>query len=432
MKLIDKIKHKKAHVVVIGLGYVGLPLAVEIAKAGFRVSGLDMQKEKINKVNNGESYIADVPQNELQNVVNSGKLKAYTNSSVLKYSDIVIICVPTPLNKNKEPDISYIVRTTEEIAKYLHRGHLIILESTTYPGTTEEVIKPRLEKTSLKAGYDFHLAFSPERVDPGNKEFFTRNIPKIVGGITKTDTELAGLFYSSFIEKIYKVSSPRVAEITKLLENIFRLVNISMINEFALLCDRMNIDIWEVIDAASTKPYGFMPFYPGPGLGGHCIPIDPFYLLWKAKEYNFYARFISAAGEINDMMPHYVVTKVIFAMNKFKKCLNGSKILILGVAYKKDIADYRESPVLKIMSILKHKGAKVSYYDPYISQFKEEGKLYKSIPKLTGKVLSNVDCVLITTDHSLFDADFIVKNSKLIVDTRNLIKDRKIKKVFRI
>lgn len=419
---------------VVGLGYVGLPLAVEFAKAGLTVFGIEQNLTKVEKVNRGESYIEDVDSKELFNVVSSGRLKAYTEFHPVKDSDAIVICVPTPLTIHKEPDISYIVKVTGEISRFLKRGQLVVLESTTYPGTTEEVVLPILENSGLKGGKDFYLAFSPERVDPGNKEFTMRDIPKVVGGINKESTELAGKLYSYITNKVYPVSSPKVAEMEKLLENIFRLVNISFINELALLCQRMDIDIWEVISAASTKPYGFMPFYPGPGLGGHCIPIDPFYLSWKAKEYDFDVRFIELAGEINDSMPYYIIDMVMKALNTHKKALNGSKILVIGVAYKPNVADPRESPALKIIPELKDLGALVEYYDPYIGEIKIHDKLYRSI-ELTEDKVKGSDCILILTDHNSIDYNLIYNNSQLIVDTRNALRKRGIqidKRVIRL
>ncbi len=431
MNLKELIEQRKAQVVIVGLGYVGLPLAVSAAKSGFNVTGIDMQKSKVDMINKGENYIRDVDNSDLKDVVKAGKLKAIDNFEIIENSDVVVICVPTPLDKNKEPDISYVKNVSIEIGKHIKKDTLVILESTTYPGTTEEIVKVEIEKSGLKAGKDFYLVFSPERVDPGNLKYKTHNIPKVIGGINKESSELASLFYGTFIEKTYIVSSPRVAEMTKLLENIFRIVNISMINELALLAGKMDIDIWEIIEAASTKPYGFMPFYPGPGLGGHCIPIDPFYLSWKAKEYDFYTRFISLAGEINDMMPHYVVTKVISALNSVKKSVNGSKILVLGVAYKKDIEDLRESPALKIIKDLLKKGAVLSYNDNFVPELNIDGKILHS-ETFSAEVLKKADCVLITTDHSYYDENIIVENSKLIVDTRNVIKKRNVVQVFRL
>lgn len=407
---------------VVGLGYVGLPLAIEFAKAGLQVFGIEQNPSKVERVNRGESYIEDVDSRELQEIVLSGRLKAFTEFYPVKDSSAIIICVPTPLTIHKEPDISYIVNVTNEISKFLKKGQLVVLESTTYPGTTEEVVLPILEKSGLKGGEDFYLVFSPERVDPGNKKFSTRDIPKVIGGIDKKSTELAGKLYLYITDRIHTVSSPKVAEMEKLLENIFRLVNISFINELALLCHRMNIDIWEVIEAASTKPYGFMPFYPGPGLGGHCIPIDPFYLSWKAKEYDFDVRFIELAGEINDNMPYYIVDMVIKALNSHKKALNGSKVLVIGVAYKPNVADPRESPSLKIIPELERLGAEVEYYDPYINEIKI-GKNYRSIQLTEGKIKDS-DCVLILTDHDNIDYNLINTYAKLIVDTRNALRKR--------
>jgi UDP-N-acetyl-D-glucosamine dehydrogenase len=414
---------------IVGLGYVGLPLAVEFARVGLKVFGIEQNSVKVEKVNRGESYIEDVDSKELYNVVSSGKLKAFTEFYPIKDSDAVIICVPTPLTIHKEPDISYIINVTTEIAKYLKKGHLIVLESTTYPGTTEEVVLPILEKSGLKAGKDFYLAFSPERVDPGNKKFTTRDIPKVVGGIDRDSTEKASELYSLITNKVHRVSSPRVAEMEKLLENIFRLVNISFINELAILCKKMDIDIWEVIESASTKPYGFMPFYPGPGLGGHCIPIDPFYLSWKAREYDFDVRFIELAGEINDSMPKYVVQLVMEALNKDKKSVNGSKVFIIGVAYKPNVADPRESPALKIIPELERLGAVVEYFDPYIGEIKIKDEISKiekirKTCELTEERVKSSDCVLIVTDHDGIDYHLIYRYAKRIVDTRNALRKR--------
>jgi len=422
-------KNNKTKVAVIGLGYVGLPTAVELAKVGYKVLGIDIQKKRTDKVNKGESYISDVPSDELKKVVSSNNLKAFDNHQPLKTADIVLICVPTPLHKNKNPDISYIRSTAEEISKYLHPGQLIVLESSTYPGTTREIILPILEKSGLKVGKDFFLAFSPERIDPGNKKYKFKDIARVTGGITKKCTDLATRFYRSFIgAPVTPLSSPEAAEMTKILENTFRLVNISMINELALLCGKMNIDIWEVIEAAKTKPYGFMPFYPSPKIGGHCIPLDPFYLSWKAKEYNFWPRFIELAGEINEQMPHYVVTKVISSLNSKNKSLKGSKILVWGVAYKKDIGDARESGAEDIISDLLRKGAKVNYFDPFVKEYKISGKALKSV-KYSPEVLKNYDLVLMLTDHSGFDYEKMARKSKLVVDTRNVIKSRNHKNV---
>ena len=432
MSLESLIKQKKAKVAVIGLGYVGLPTALELAKTGFRVFGIDVKKERVDKVNRGLSFIFDVSADELKRAVRSKKLKAFNRHLPLKNADIVLICVPTPLDKNKVPDISYIKNTVREIARYLHKNQLIILESSTYPGTTREVILPVLSQSGLKVGRDFYLAFSPERIDPGNKDYKLKDIPRVVGGITKNCTELATQFYRSFIKaEIMPLSSPEAAEMTKILENTFRLVNISMINELALLCGKMGIDIWEVIKAAKTKPYGFMPFYPSPKIAGHCIPLDPFYLSYKAKEYNFWPRFIELAGEINEQMPHQVITKVIWALNLKKKPVRESKILVWGVSYKKDIGDVRESAAHDIIPDLLRKGAKIDYFDPYVKEFRADNKILRPI-RYSPEILKNYDLVLILTDHSGFDYDEIAKNSELVVDTRNAIKSRKYKNVFRL
>ncbi|MDO6355730.1 nucleotide sugar dehydrogenase [Caloramator sp. CAR-1] len=421
--ILEKIKNKTAVIGVVGLGYVGLPLAVEKAKAGYKVIGFDIQQKRCDMVNQGHNYIGDVVDEELAELVKRGMIYATTDYSRIAEVDCVAICVPTPLDKYKQPDITYVVNSTESIAKYLHKGMLVVLESTTYPGTTEEVVKPILEKTGLKCGEDFYLAFSPERVDPGNKFFKTKNTPKVVGGVTKDCTEIAATLYRNVLEgEIFTVSSPKVAEMEKILENTFRNINVALVNEMAILCERMGIDVWEVIEAAKTKPYGFMAFYPGPGLGGHCIPIDPFYLTWKAREYDYHTRLIEIAGEINDYMPEFVVERASHILNNFKKPLNGSKVLLLGAAYKKDIDDLRESPVLKIIEHLEKRNAKVSYNDPYISEFTHNGKHYVSV-ELTEEVLKDADIVIITTDHSKYDYDFIVRNAKVVFDTRNATKE---------
>ena len=407
-----------------------------MAKAGFHVFGIDIQKKRIDSLNKGKSYIGDVSEEDIREIIQNKKFQAFNNFNYLKNTDVVTICVPTPLDKYKIPDISYIKNSVEEVKKRLHRGQLVILESTTYPGTTEEVILPLLEETGLKVGRDFYLAFAPERIDPGNKMPLSE-IPKVVGGITKECTKLATLFYNQFLKKVHPVSSAETAEMTKILENTFRLVNISMINELSLLCGKMGINIWEVIEAAKTKPYGFMSFYPSPKVGGHCIPLDPFYLSFKAREYNFWARFIELAGEINEQMPHYVVTTVIYALNTKKKGVSGSRILVCGVSYKKDIGDTRESAAHEIISDLLRKRAKVDYFDPYVKEFRVDNKTLNSI-KYSPSSLKNYDLILILTDHSDstsspqagFNYDEIAKNSKLVVDTRNTIKSRKHKNVF--
>lgn len=406
LALKKSIKDRRALVAVVGLGYVGAPTALALAQAGLKVVGIDIDKAKIRRLNAAHG---------------SKKFTATADWANIKKCKIILIAVPTPLTKNKAPDTSAIESATKNIAKHLAKDSLVILESTTYPGTTDELVRPILEKSGKTAGKDFYLAYAPERIDPGNKDHAFTEVPKIVGGVDKKSTELAATFYLTFLKNVYKVSSPRVAEFTKLLENIFRLVNVSAINELKLLADKMNIDIWEAIEAAKTKPYGYMAFYPGPGVGGHCIPVDPFYLSWKAKEYRFFARFIELAGEINELMPHHVVTKVIWALNRDKKALRGSKILVLGVAYKKDIDDIRESPAIPIIKDLLRKGADVSYHDPYIPQFKVGSRELKSV-SLSKPTLKNADCVLILTDHSNLDYLAIVKSAKLIVDTRNAVK----------
>jgi len=423
--LLKKIKDKTAKIAIVGLGYVGLPLAVQKAKAGFSVIGIERKKERIDMVNKGETYIPDIVGNDLKNVVKEKKLKATQSFNCISEVDIICICVPTPLTNHKEPDIQYIENVTNKMLPYLHKNQLIILESTTYPGTTEEIILPKIQSAGFKVGKDFYLAFSPERIDPGNKKYHLTNTPKVVGGVTPKCTQLAGALYKQVIqEKIYTVSSPKAAEMEKLLENVFRNVNIALVNELTILCQRMGINIWEVIEAAKTKPYGFMPFYPGPGLGGHCIPVDPFYLAWKAKEYSFNTRFIELAGEINDNMPYYVVERVTKILNQQKKCISDANILILGVAYKKDTGDLRESPVLKIIELLEKGGANIHYNDPYVPSFSLKGKKYRSV-KPDDTVIEKQDLVIITTDHSVYDYQKIVNSARLIFDTRNATKNIK-------
>ena len=417
--LLDKIKNNSALLGVVGLGYVGLPLAVEKAKAGYQVIGFDVQAKRVEMVNRGQNYIGDVVDGELRELVAQGKLQATTDYSKMAGVDAVAICVPTPLDKYQQPDISYVVNSSKQIATYMHREMLVVLESTTYPGTTEEVVLPILEATGLQCGSDFFLAFSPERVDPGNKNYHTKNTPKVVGGVTKRCTEIAATLYKKVLEgEIFQASSPKVAEMEKILENTFRNINIALANEMAILCNKMGIDIWEVIEAAKTKPYGFMPFYPGPGLGGHCIPIDPFYLTWKAREYDYHTRLIEIAGEINNQMPEYVVEKAATCLNRHGKPLKGSRILMLGLAYKKDIDDPRESPALKIYQLLQDRLAEVTVNDPYIPTYNHAGMTLKSEP-LTADLLRKSDLVIITTDHSNYDYDLICNQAKLVFDTRN-------------
>ena len=421
-QLLDKINNKTAKVGVVGLGYVGLPLAVEKANAGYQTIGFDVQDQKVNMVNEGRNYIGDVVDENLKKIVEENTLRATTDFSFVKDVDTICICVPTPLDLYKQPDLSYVVDSTKSVAQYLHKGMLVILESTTYPGTTEEVLKPILEESGLKCGEDFFLAFSPERVDPGNKDFNTKNTPKVVGGCTPDCTEVAAALYRNILEgDIHTVSSPAVAEMEKILENTFRNINIGLANEMAILCNRMGIDVWEVIDAAKTKPYGFMPFYPGPGLGGHCIPLDPFYLEWKAKEYDYHTRLIETSGEINDSMPEFVLDNVMKILNKNKKALNGAKVLLLGVAYKNDIDDYRESPAFKVIELLEKNGADLMVNDPYCPISKYKGKVYNSVD--WKEVINESDIVIITTNHSCYDYESIVSRAKVIYDTRNATKN---------
>lgn len=423
--LLQKIEDKTAVIGVVGLGYVGLPLAVEKAKAGYQVIGFDVQQKRADMVNRGINYIGDVVDEELKQIVEEGRLKATTDYSLISQVDAVAICVPTPLDKYQQPDTSYVESSGREIAKYLHAGMLVVLESTTYPGTTEEVLMPILEATGLKVGEDFYLAYSPERVDPGNKVFNTKNTPKVVGGVTPECTKVAAAMYRAVLEgEVHEVSSPKVAEMEKILENTFRNINIGLANEMAILCNKMGIDVWEVIDAAKTKPYGFMAFYPGPGLGGHCIPIDPFYLTWKAREYNYHTRLIEVAGEINNAMPEFVVDRMMKILNRYGKALNGSKVVVLGVAYKKDIDDMRESPVLEIVKLLEKYQAEFVTVDPHIPSFRVGEKVYETV-ELTGELLESADIVLITTDHSAFDYQLIADKSKVIFDTRNALKEIK-------
>lgn len=423
-RLLKKLEQKTAVVGVVGLGYVGLPLAVEKAKAGYRTIGFDVQKSKVYMVNQGKNYIGDILDGELKQVVDSGMLSATEDFSFIKDVDCVAICVPTPLDSYQQPDISYVKSSSESIAEYLHEGMLVVLESTTYPGTTEELVLPILEsKSGLKCGQDFFLAFSPERVDPGNSIYKTKNTPKVVGGVGKDSTTVAATLYRNVLEgDVYQVSCPAVAEMEKILENTYRNINIGLVNEMAIICNKMGISIWEVIEAAKTKPYGFQAFYPGPGLGGHCIPLDPYYLTWKAREYDYHTRLIEISGEINNYMPQFVVERSGKILNRFKKPLNGSKILILGVAYKQDIDDYRESPALKVIENFEKEGSEVIFYDPYIEEYKFKGKVHKGLKELTAEILKDADLVVITTLHSKFDYDFIQKNSKFIFDTKNAMK----------
>jgi len=422
MTLKTKLENRNATAAVIGLGYVGLPLAMEITAAGFDVIGIDLDSSKIDILKQGRSYILDVSEKNIADTIQSGKFKPTSDFSVLADADTVSICVPTPLSKSRDPDISFILSATEEIRKYLHRDQLIVLESTTYPGTTDELIVPELETSGLRVGSDFYVAYSPERIDPGNATFTTRNTPKIVGGVTPRCTEIARLFYSQFIDQVVPVSSTKCAEMVKLLENTFRSVNIGMVNELALMCDLLGVDVYEVIDAAATKPFGFSPFYPGPGLGGHCIPIDPHYLAWKLKALNFQARFIGLAAEINGMMPAVVSSMVADGLNRVSKSIRGSKVMILGVAYKKNVSDCRESPALDVMRLLGEKGAILSYSDPLVPTVHLGRRTLKSIGTSPAQIAEH-DCVIILTDHSSYDIREIVESAKLVIDTRNATKD---------
>ncbi len=431
MKLEQKIRDRSAHLGVIGLGYVGLPLATEFAKAGFRIAGIDVDSSKVESLRRGRSYVQDVPDAWIAPAVSAGKLVATTDFNVLADCDTVNICVPTPLSKTRAPDLSYINAAVEQIAAHLHPGMLVLLESTTYPGTTEEVIQPMLERTGLRVGVDFHLAFSPERVDPGNPVYQTHNIPKVVGGVTPECTRLAALLYESSVEKVVQVGSPKVAEMVKLLENTFRSVNIGLVNEIAQLSDRMGINVWEVIDAAASKPFGFMPFYPGPGLGGHCIPIDPLYLSWKARLAGFEARFIDLADRVNAEMPRHVIRRVIVALNSIRRSVNGSRILVVGVAYKADIDDTRESPAIEVIHLLQEMGAETCFHDPFVPRL-EVGEHRLESVELTSELLREIDCAVIVTNHKNLPYDRILAESRIVVDTRNALKGIESPKLFRL
>jgi UDP-N-acetyl-D-glucosamine dehydrogenase len=421
-ELLHKIETRAAQIGIIGLGYVGLPLAARAGRIGFSVVGVDISRDKVERINRGESYIGDVPSNTIGELREHGRLEATTDFRRLRACDVIVICVPTPLNVTRDPDISYIERAAEDIARTLRTGQLVVLESTTYPGTTEEVVKPHLEATGLRVGEDYFLAFSPERIDPGqtgSKGYSVENTPKVVGGVTSACTALASAFYGGITSQVVPVSSPRVAELSKLFENIFRSVNIALVNELALLCDRMGLNVWEVVDAAATKPFGFMKFTPGPGLGGHCIPVDPFYLTWKAREFDLTTRFIELAGEVNTQMPRHVHDLVARALNRKRKAINGARIVLLGVAYKNDTDDYRESPVFKVMELLMADGAEVVTVDPHIDRFEDHhGKPYHTTP-LTDELLEGADCTVIITPHSAFDYGRIVASAQVVVDTRN-------------
>ena len=420
-ELLDRLSNRQAVVGIVGLGYVGLPLAVEFAEAGFHVIGVDVTADKVNSLNRGESYIGDIPTARLKPLVESGYLRADTSYEALREADTVSICVPTPLLKTKDPDMSFVVQSVDAVAAICHTGMLIVLESTTYPGTTNEIVLPRLLTNGFNVGEDVFVAFSPERIDPANPKYGVRNTPKVVGGSTPACTEVAVALYSAAIETIVPVSDPTTAEMVKLLENTFRAVNIGLVNEMALMCDKLGVNVWDVINAAKTKPYGFMPFYPGPGLGGHCIPVDPHYLSWKLKALNYTARFIELASEINTAMPEYVIEKVTNALNDDCKAVRNSNILVLGVAYKRDVDDVRESPALDVISLLTRLGARVSYHDPYVARIRLENDEFMTSTPLSDELLNSLDCLVIVTDHKVFDWQHIVDQTRLVVDSRNAV-----------
>jgi len=431
MELLGKIKGKTAKIGIVGLGYVGLPLAVAFAEAAFRVLGFDIQQRRVDLVNKGQSYITDVESENLAAAIAKSLLEATTDQNRLREVDAICICVPTPLTKTKDPELSYVISESEVVSKYLQKGQLVVLESTTYPGTTREVTLPILERSGLKAGRDFYLAFSPERTDPGSKNYNIRHTPKVVGGIDPKSTKLATLLYSQIVERVVPVSSPEVAEMTKVFENVFRSVNIALVNELAHLCEKMGLSVWEVIAAASTKPFGYMPFYPGPGIGGHCIPLDPYYLANKAREYDFHTRFIELAAEINEHMPYHVAFRILEVLSTRGKSLNGAKILVLGVAYKKDVEDTRESPALKIIQLLCEKGAEVSYNDPYVPQIHVPAGDMESV-ELSEECLASMDCVVIVTDHNCYNMDEVVARAKLVFDTRGVTRGLKQANIVRL
>lgn len=422
----QKILDRTVTLGVVGLGYVGLPLAVEKAKAGFHVIGFDVQSQKVDMVNAGHNYIGDVVDSDLKRIVEEGFLRATTDFASVASCDCVCIAVPTPLDKHQQPDISYVRASAESIMPHMHRDMLVVLESTTYPGTTEELVKPILERSGLCCGKDFFLAFSPERVDPGNLIYKTKNTPKVVGGVTPECTDVAATLYEAVLEApVHRVSCPAVAEMEKILENTYRNVNIGLINELAMLCNRMGINIWEVVDAAKSKPYGFQAFYPGPGLGGHCIPLDPYYLSWKAREYGFHTSMIESSMMINDRMPEYCAERAMEALNERKKALNGAKVLVLGVAYKQDIDDYRESPAIRVIKALRKRGAEVAYYDPYVPEYRDGGKTEKGLEKLDAQTLESADLVMVTTAHTNVDYDLVASHAQLVFDTKNVMKNVK-------
>ncbi len=424
-QLLDRLNNRSARVSVIGLGYVGLPLAVEFAEAGFTVVGLDVAAEKVDSINRGESYIIDVPSERVAPLVKSGKLCATTSYETLSDIDTVSICVPTPLNDIKEPDMSYVINAVESIAKICHDGMLIVLESTAYPGAAEETILPRINHNSFKVGENVFVAFSPERIDPGNPRYHLRNTPKVIGGVTPACTEVTVALYRAAVDTIVPVSSPKTAEMVKLMENTFRSVNIGLANEMAIMCDMLGVDVWEVIKAATSKPFGYMPFYPGPGVGGHCIPVDPLYLSWKMKTLHYNSRYIQLASEMNAYMPHYVMDKITNALNDDGKAVRGAKVVVLGVAYKRDIDDVRESPALDVLKLLHEKGASLTYHDPFVASLRLEDGSTMENTAYTDALMSGADCVVITTDHTAFDYQHVIDHAKLVVDTRHVIAARK-------
>jgi len=432
MTLAQRLEQRDAHVTVVGLGYVGLPMAIEVAKAGFQVTGYDLDPGRVQAVNQGKPYVSDVAAAELEELLGSGHLIATTDPFCLQGANVVLICVPTPINRWKEPDLACVRHAAEQVRSHLRRQQLVILESTTYPGTTTELIQPVLAESGLEVGRDYWIAYSPERIDPGNRKYALREIPKVVGGVTPACTHMAQAFYRQFIDRVVPVSSATAAEMVKLYENVFRNINIAFVNELATLCDRMKLDVWEIIDAASSKPYGFMPFYPGPGLGGHCIPVDPHYLAWKAREYDFHCSFVELAATINDNMPYFVRNKVASLLNESGKSLKRSRVVVLGVTYKADVADARESPALKVIQLLREAGAKVAYHDPYVPELAIGNPVPMHSQPLTPGLLGGADVVLITTNHSCFDPEFITRHAPLVLDTRNALRNTRAQNVCRL
>jgi len=428
----EALEQRNARVAVTGLGYVGLPMAVEVARAGFRVTGYEIDPHRVQAVTEAKSYISDVEAADLAELREAGRLEATTDPACLGEADVVLICVPTPINRWKEPDLTYITQAAEQTLPHLHRGQLVVLESTTYPGTTAELFQPVLARSGLEVGRDYWLAYSPERIDPGNRKFMLSEVPKVVGGVTPSCTRMAEIFYRQIVERVVPVSSATAAEMVKLHENIFRNINIAYVNEMALLCERMGLDVWEIIDAASSKPYGFMPFYPGPGLGGHCIPVDPYYLAWKAREYDFHVSFVELAASINENMPYFVRNRAASLLNEAGKSLKGSRAVVLGVAYKADVDDIRESPALRVINLLRESGCRVCYHDPYVPQIGVGNPSPMCSQVLTAKLLRECDLAVITTAHSCFDPEFIARHAPLVLDTRNALRDVAAPNVYRL